>query len=199
MSFTEKDHKQSVQNTHNFDRYMAQQIASALRQDYGDKYSSVKEIARRTNASVSTVKKWYEGRNPPNSKHLIILAQHSRSVLVALLDMIGSHIIQPVNQHELSVKNPVIWGETEEVPHGIYTAKSCGINLNGLTAITHKLNKRQLWFLGELRKNNRVKAGDITSTWLVSVRSAETDVAKLIKLGFIRYIGSRKKGWYEAV
>lgn len=199
MSLREMHHEFSAKKGENLDRKMAEMIAAALRQDYEQKYSSVKEIARHTDASLSTIRKWYEGQNPPNSKHLVMLARHSENVFRALLELAGKPEIWELYQQELSARNQSAYEPEKEPLNNFYTAKSCGINVVIDSAAAGQLNQRQLWFLGCLQQGSKVKSDDIMAAWQVSVRSAETDIAGLVKAELIRFVGARKTGCYEAV
>lgn len=198
MSPLEKHHESTIRKDENLNLKIAQLIAAALRADYGEKYSSIKMIARHCDASLSTIKKWYEGQNPPNSKHLIMLARKSPSVLKALLGLIEIPSLWQAYQDELSARNePDFNAEKAPIPD-IYTAKYCGINLMADSVIAGQFNPRQLWFLGCVQQEMKVKAEDIIKMYDVSPRSAQTDVAGLIRAKLIRFVGSKKKGWYEA-
>jgi hypothetical protein len=81
----------------------------------------------------------------------------------------------------------------------IYPERNFVINVTLHPAVTGKLNPRQLWFLGLLQRHHKIKADDIASTWNVSTRTAQADIAGLVAAGLVHLVGARKTGWYEAV
>lgn len=58
------------------------------------------------------------------------------------------------------------------------------------------LNKRQMWFLTELRYNTQAGASDIVRRWLVSEKTAKRDIADLKARELISRSGSRRAGCY---
>lgn len=197
MSLQEKHQKPNGKNGHTFHQEIAGMIASALREDYGDQYSSIKQIAKNTSASLSTIKKWYEGRNPPNSANLIMLARYSPSVLKTLMALIGKCDGQGCFLHELSARNEKLNGAETAPVSETYTEDFFGINVRVDFAVGSRLNIRQLWFLGLLQQGYDVRADHIATAWKVSARSSELDISGMVKAGLIRFTGARKTGRYE--
>ncbi|MBC7739068.1 MAG: XRE family transcriptional regulator [Candidatus Saccharibacteria bacterium] len=62
-------------------------IAAALRAELGQTHQAVKTAMRWTGASERTVKYWLSGERGPSGDHLIVLAQHSDTVLLTILAM----------------------------------------------------------------------------------------------------------------
>jgi transposase len=196
MLLQEKHHKQTTKKKENLDLKMAQLIASALRADYGDKNSSIKMISKHVDASLSTIKKWYGGHNPPNSKHLIMLARSSPSILQVLMTLIEKPELWQLYQSQLLAVNQQETCDTKTSSSDIYTAENCGINLVVAANMISKLNVRQLWFLEYVQKGVKVKAKDIIREYGVSLRTAQDDIVKLTKLRLIRFVGAKKTGRY---
>jgi len=69
------------------DRAFAMKIAQALKSELKDRSSRAKLVAGWTGASERTVKNWIIGRYAPCGRHLVVLAQHSDQVLIAILSM----------------------------------------------------------------------------------------------------------------
>ena len=69
------------------DRAFAMKIALALKSELKDRSSRAKLVAGWTGASERTVKNWIIGRYAPCGRHLVVLAQHSDQVLIAILSM----------------------------------------------------------------------------------------------------------------
>ncbi|PZP84121.1 MAG: hypothetical protein DI582_09605 [Azospirillum brasilense] len=177
------------------ERNIAWIIATALRKDYGEKRHAIKRIARAVPVdSLNTIKSWYEGRNPPNSVHLILLARHSPSVAHAVAALLGTEATgAPMDgaADTTGRKSKTLAMES------ISTATSFGINMQLQYAWGGKLTVRQLWFVGLLQHGYRMRASHIVHAWDISRRTAETDIAKLIAAGIIRFNGARKNGAYE--
>ena len=60
-------------------------IAAALRTELGQTHQAVKTVMRWTGASERTVKYWLSGERGPSGEHLMVLAQHSDTVLLTIL------------------------------------------------------------------------------------------------------------------
>ena len=69
------------------DHAFAIKIALALKSELKDRNSRAKLVAGWTGANERTVKNWIIGRYAPCGRHLVVLAQHSDQVLIALLSM----------------------------------------------------------------------------------------------------------------
>ena len=63
----------------------------------------------------------------------------------------------------------------------------------------HALNIRQIWFVGALDGGYPVNALDISETWVVSLRSARLDIKGLKETGLVKFVGTKKKGYYKLV
>ena len=61
------------------------------------------------------------------------------------------------------------------------------------------LNERQLWFLEELEKKQKLKALDITRHWKVSAITAKRDLIWLQEHNLIKFIGNSRTGSYELI
>ena len=148
--------------------------------------------------SLNTVKAWYEGRNPPNSSHFVMLARHSPSVMRVLMELVGQRDFWERYQQESLVPETSADGTKNRLAGKVYTEKSFGINVKIDFALGSKLNARQLWFLGLLQQGHKIKADHIALTWQVTVRAGEIDIAGLVKAKLIRFVGAKKTGGYEA-
>lgn len=78
----------------------------------------------------------------------------------------------------------------------IYSIKFVTINVVVDARIASQFNQRQLWFLGQLQRGNKVRAEDIVGTWQVSAITAKRDIAGIVDAGMIKFVGARKNGWY---
>src|SRR4051794_38574973 len=66
-----------------------EQIAQALRLEYGGTHAAVKTVVHLTGANERAVKNWFEGKNGPSGVFLVALCRHSDRVLEAFLVMSG--------------------------------------------------------------------------------------------------------------
>lgn len=64
-------------------------IADTLQRELGPTHQAIKTVMRWTGASERTAKYWLSGERRPSGEHLILLAQHSDAVLIAILTMAG--------------------------------------------------------------------------------------------------------------
>ena len=198
MSPKETGNKLTGETREKLERKIARLVAAALREDYGDERHAIKRISRDIPIdSLNTIKAWYEGRNAPNSAHLIMLARHSPSVMAVLMDMLGNRDVWERYQHELSSSANAGKSAKNVSLEKVYTEKSFGINVRIDFAVGSKLNARQLWFLGLLQQGHALKAEHIAVTWRVTARAGETDIAGLVKAKLVRFVGARKTGRYE--
>lgn len=192
MSQAKKDqllpHKPQVVS----DDQMAKIVAMALRQDFDNMPSTIKQISRSTNASIWTVKNWYEGRNAPSSGHLLLLARSSQSLLKFMLMQIGGEELwdafRLLSSHPFALMpDPKTLTLTEKTAQ-----KNVPLNVP-----LKSLNERQRWFLLFLRRKDKARAEDIVAHFDVSVKTARRDILQLKQAGKIRFAGSKKSGHYE--
>ncbi len=66
-----------------------EQIAQALRAEFGGTHAAVKTVVQLTGANERAVKNWFEGKNGPSGVFLVALCRHSDRVLEAFLVMAG--------------------------------------------------------------------------------------------------------------
>lgn len=175
---------------------IAHAISTALRQDYGELTSAVKRIGRITGVHPRAIRNWYEGRNVPNSVHLLMLAQSSPNVLRVLLQLIGHGYMAEFISWEFSPANRPLRGAGISNDANIYGERFFTINVTLAPQTAAKLNQRQLWFFGLMQRGREARASDISDTWKVTMRTAKSDLAGLIKLELIRFVGARKNGMY---
>lgn len=188
MSQSKKDQLFPIKPKAISDAELAQIVASALRQDFGDTPSAVKRIGQLTNANLRAIKNWYQARNTPSSGHLLLLARSSPSILKFILVQIGGKDLwdafRLLSSHALATApEPEMPVNTETNPPENVPIKS--------------LNQRQRWFLILLRRKNKARAEDISAHFDVSLKTAKRDIEGLKDVGKIRFIGARKTGRYE--
>ena len=145
-----------------------------LHEEYRDISSPIKRIAQKTGLATETIKRWYNGRNPPKTAHLIILAKSYPQVMQLLLEETGYSDLIPfmiplIKENKLK----------EELPQtSSCTTKNVPINVP-IKIEGHRFNLRQRWFLVQLQKGSTICATDISSHWSVSIKTARRDISAL--------------------
>lgn len=172
-------------------------MASALRHDYGDLPSAVKQIGIQTGESLRAIRNWYEGRHAPSSVHLLRLARSSPRILQLVLEQIGGteladafDLLGSGLESRRDSQIPIHQGQ-------IYSEKNCTINDAEKQEAIESLNHRQRWFIVQLQTAERsFKANDICVRWKVSARTAKSDLARMVQLKLICFKGPKKTGSY---
>lgn len=202
MSFSKVDQVFPIKPKAVSDAEFSRIVALALRHDFGDTPSAIKRIGQLTGANLRAIKNWYEARNTPSSGHLLLLARSSPTLLQFILKQIGGEDLwDAFSLLNAGIENKKTTEPPEQTSSNneIYGAEYCTIKVSITPGVAWSLNQRQLWFLGILQQGGSPKAEDIVATWKVSIRAARYDVGELSKAGLIRFLGSKKKGKYEAV
>ena len=196
MSVSKKDQVFPSGSATSNEQFVATLIAKALREDYGALGSAVKRIGRRIGANPRAIRNWYEGRNAPNSVHLLLLAQSSPRVFAALLELIGrSDLLEANGDGKTVPRKSTETGAADK----IYGEENFTINLSINSKLRCKLNHRQLWFFGLLQQGENIKAGDIAEAWEVSLRTARSDIAFLVQHKAVKFSGANRRGHYQIV
>ncbi len=172
-------------------------MASALRYDYGDLPSAVKQIGIQTGESLRAIRNWYEGRHAPSSVHLLRLARSSPRILQLVLEQIGGAELAEAFS---LLENSLVSREDSQIPvhqGQIYSEKNCTINDAEKREAIESLNHRQRWFIEQLQTAGRsVRTNEICLRWKVSIRTAKSDIARMALLKLICFKGSKKTGSY---
>jgi hypothetical protein len=191
LSQAKKDRKIPVSLLGVSDLELAQIIARALREDFGDTPSAIKEIGLITSANLRAIKNWYEAKNMPNSKYLLILARSSPSILRFILMQVGGEELWDAFQ--FFVKPQKIPPQTAKRETAARRERPKAVTLNGTLP---DLNERQIWFLTELVQGNKTTAEDISERWTINLRTARRDIAELKTAGHVEFRGARRTGSY---
>lgn len=168
---------------------LANILARALRADFGALRSAVKHIALITHAHPDTVSKWYQGKNVPNSEHLILLARSSPSLANAIVELASisrsALASVPLEGSCKKIPQPSIWQlDTAKTAHGV------------TTNVTINLNSRQNWFVLHLSQGEEIRPADIAEHWRVSLRTAKRDIRAMKSRGIVTYVGHPRRGRY---
>lgn len=174
------------------DRELAQIIATLLRRDFGKYNSAVKQIGLLTHANLKAIKNWYAGRNAPSAAHLLLLARLSPGILQFVLEQVGGEDLwagftltstpQNTKSREIKIPRKSVESAVPNVPRNVPIKT---------------LNKRQQWFLEQLRTGRNVSSLHIANKFSVSQKTAKRDIMRLKSLNCIDFVGGRKKGWYS--
>ena len=173
-------------------RGTAQIIGGILREIYGGKRSSVKAIAAITPVGLRTIKSWYEGQNIPNLSHFLQLCVDAPEFLVAILKIIGYGDLAPHVMLREKHKKPLKAVPTIEV----FSINFDAIKSPDVLDLVRQLGIRQVWFYSQLKKGRRYGVNDIVAFWEVGTATAKRDIADLVRLGLVRYVGSKRNGYY---
>lgn len=168
------------------DDEFAQLVSEALRKDYADLPSAVKQIGLQTGANLRAIRNWYEGRHAPSSFHLLILAKSSPSLLQLVLTQIGGNDL--LEAFQILSSNPPV----KQQPTTDKTVSNDDLEDDALS----KLNRRQLWFYSQVKRGQRITAQSLAERWDVDVRTAWRDIKTLTKQKLILFSGSKRNGKY---
>lgn len=191
MSLSKKDRNFPGGNGLSSDAQLAEIIAGALRQDFGDTPSAIKQIGRLTKAHLRAIKNWYIAKNAPSSRYLLILARMSPSILRFILMQVGGEDLWDVfdlSQRQV-LKAPIREEETTKPAEKVADVTT--------TVISRSPKERRKWFIDELTAGRKVTAEDLMARWNVNLRTARRDISDLVAAGLIVFRGSRKNGRYE--
>jgi hypothetical protein len=180
------------------DAQLAQIIASALREDFGDTPSAIKKIGRLTSANLRAIKNWYSGTNAPSSRYLLILARMSPTILRFILMQVGGEDLWDVFDHFHRSNPQPTEGEPAKRkgrpgrPEG--PPRPMDVTMD-VTLITSK--ERGDWFMAELIGGRKAKARDLAEHCNVDLRTARRDISMLVRSRRAVFRGSKRNGWYE--
>lgn len=189
MSAIPKDQVLPTQIT---DRQVAVLVAQALRQAHAASDAVVKRIARATQTSATTVRKWYEGQNAPSSANLLTLMSTYDGMFQTVLHLLGRDEMLETSPKgrdaPLTQLRQVVYGDRFVTINVVVSAKAAP-----------NLNQRQLWFLGQLQDNKVVRVEDLAEIWGKSLRTAKRDIQGLKVAGLVRFSGGKRNGRYRLV
>lgn len=168
-------------------------IAQILREEYEEVGGAVKRIARKIGANPRTVKNWYEGRRTPNLANFIELAETSSKFVELFLHLSGNDDFSTV----LHTQNKIIGRKNAAIGFEIYGINFDTIKNQNKFSILQNLNQRQVRFYFQIRQGEKPTALDLTSFWEIGIATAKRDIAGLIDAGMIRFIGSKRYGYYS--
>lgn len=178
------------------DDEMAKIVATLLREDFGKTPSAIKRIGLIANVSLRTIKNWYSAKNAPSSGHLLLLARSSPSILKFILTEIGGEDLKDafllLDRKSEDPENTAM----HEQQQPVYGAKNCTIKNPDAVSALENLNRRQVWFLDELRAGRSARSKDICARWDVALRTAKADVTEMVTLRLLMFKGSKKTGRY---
>lgn len=179
------------------DRELAQFVSTALREDFGAMSSAVKQIAQITGARISTVTNWYQGKNVPGVRYLLLLARSSPSILRFVLIEIGGELL--LDAYGIFAARATSADAGRPGPRKLdFAARNVSenVSMTPLKGLAPLFNQRQQWFISKLETNPSTTAADIATYWNVGVRTAWRDIEILKSSRRIIFVGSRRSGHY---
>ena len=173
---------------------IAKIIAQILREEYGEVGGAVKKIARKIEANPRTVKNWYEGRRAPSLGNFIAMARTSSKFVELFLQLSGYTDLADVLCAQIKAQ------KVGRLTLGleVYSINFDTIKTQKDLDIFQNLNQRQVRFYFQVRHGNRPTALDMTNFWNIGIATAKRDIAGLIDIGLICFVGSKRNGYYAA-
>jgi len=174
-------------------------ISNVLRNIHPNESAAVKRISRKTGIEIRTIESWFQSRNMPNAKNLLLLMQHYAEVREAVSRFVCLDNKVP---QDISIQNdaqPDGSSDQNFDPFNIYRVIFDPINSIADSRKISDLNLRQLWFVSELQLSSNPNSESIQARWSVSKETAKRDIAKLRQLKLIRFVGAKRNGRYELV
>ncbi|WP_189487507.1 DeoR family transcriptional regulator [Asticcacaulis endophyticus] len=191
MSLAKTRRVLGVKSSVSSDLELAKIVAKALREDFGDMASAIKQIGQITSANLNTVTNWYQARNVPSSRHLLVLARTSPGILRLVLMQIGGEDLWDAFQLYPAPKRTV----SRRHDIGRNTPKRVDEDVT-INVTTTNLNERQSWFISELKRGSHCDAQSLANEWNVTIRTARRDISDLKSHGLIKFFGAKRNGRY---
>ena len=199
MSFFKNDRLFPSESITHENGAITELISKALRQEYEEVHSAVKVIGRQTGVNPRAIRNWYEGVNAPNCGHLVVLARHTPVIVEAFLGLVGYGDLWELYQKKTSSQDNAMNRAKTSLSNAKYSDKNVTIQVTVDRDTASRLNQRQLWFLGRLQRGDAPNADAIAKTWGVTLRTARRDVAALLGLRLVRFVGANKTGYYGLI
>jgi hypothetical protein len=175
---------------------VAYMVSQSLKIEHTGDTSVIKNIALKSGANLGTIAKWYQAANAPKSAHLLMLASVYPQVLKGVLELIGrKDLWQTCVAEGIPEKMSAITTNIR-ASDSVYGDKYVQLNVVLNTNLALKLNLRQLWFVGEVGKGNKIDARELAAKWRKSLRTCRRDIRDLIDYRIIHYCGTPKPGHY---
>lgn len=183
----------------------AELIADALRQEHGNTHRTVKTIMGWTGASERSVKNWLSGEFGPSGYFLMRLCVKSPAVRGLVTELLAEPdiIIPPLGDASIEALS-ALSTRADSCPSECAVPETNRDTIRDIirdidVPNRHLLNQRQAWFWTRVAAGDRCCAVDLAAHWEVSEKTARRDIAALKQIGFIRFIGNRRGGWYVTV
>lgn len=193
MSFTKIDPLFPGLNEEITNEKLAEIVAYSLQKDFGQYTSTIKTIGQTTGANLRTIRNWHDGLKVPSSLHFVQLLQVSPTLRKWLL----SHLFGEDFWDDYRLIKGLecrSFNAMKTQPGDVKNTQNCDPINDPIN-----LNERQKWFLLKLKSDQNIGAEDIVRRFAVSLSSAKRDIADLKEKRIIRFHGSRKTGYYEAL
>lgn len=193
-------------------------IAEALCRTLDDSHRAVKTVMLWTGASERTVKNWLAGTHGPQGDFLLFLLGKSDAVLDAIIATLPTDRLMGLTARLLrktGAANPLVvpldllvWND--RLPGHRHRSATSAQSTAGrppndplggpdpvpTARADPPLNGRQVWFLNELHSGGTPRAHDLHFVYGVSEKTAKRDIADLRRRKLIRFVGTRRRGYY---
>jgi hypothetical protein len=174
-------------------------ISNVLRNVHSNESAAVKRISRKTGIEIRTIESWFQARNTPNAKNLLLLMRHYPEMREAVMKITRNSIDEHITFDNKSAKKVGKQTGNNFDPFQVYRVIFDPINSVADSRKISDLNLRQLWFLNEIHNGSNPNSESIQARWPVSKEIAKRDIAKLRRLKLICFVGAKKNGRYELV
>lgn len=174
---------------------IAKLIAEMLRDQYGKTGSARKIIGRKMGVDPRTVKNWYEGKSAPSLAHFLILARSSPMIASWFLECCGYDALAEI----LLARSRVEENGATTPRLEFYSIKIDPIKMKNSLEAIQNLNQRQVWFYGQIQQGKLITVRDLVEIWQIGSATAKRDIAGLVDLELITYVGSKRTGFYMVI
>jgi transcriptional regulator with XRE-family HTH domain len=190
----------SCQTAGYLEQKIGEKVAEILRREHAGEGCHIRNISSKTGISSNTIRKWYGGRKPPYLAHFMILAKYYPAILQMFLEGAGHEYLIPHIRPEK--QEPESTAEHCAKPRTLQNEAEKNFRLHADLdpRIAGELNNRQLWFWGLIKQEQQARTAAICAQWpSITDRTARSDVAKLVKMNLIRFVGEKKHRQYEMI
>lgn len=169
-------------------------ISKAIKKAYSKKHGSIKYLSNLTSHNPRALYNWSNGLNCPDLLNFIILAKNIPTIFDLFVMLCERDDIFKI-ENLFSEKNT--YKITNTISGKIYSLiQNEGINFFEENFQKISLNRRQHWFVNQIKKGKNTKNNDLVAKFNISKATAERDISKLLNLKIIEFVGSKKNGMY---
>ncbi len=197
MSFPKKGREFTKKTAADYDHELKEIVSIFLYKEFGNSFRISKNIAKKNDANLHTIKNWLKAKNTPSAWHLLNLARSCKSLRKFIEEYLsGRNIWEAFEAADNTIQEDFqsIKSMQESENNG---ADICTIKISIPFKCARKLHSRRLWIYSEIQKGVRIKVSDVCKTWNVCKRTAISDFNTLKRIKLIAYMGSKRNGSYQ--